>query len=135
MYDEKVLTQDELLAALEANYVGYEHVYRLLKAVPKYGNDNDEADTMLQAVSRQACLAASKCAEEFGFDYLLIVNINNFGNVTHGQTYRGDAGRTAAGRADCERQRPDRGQRSQRRHRVPELHRKARPVAARGVRA
>ncbi len=85
VYDEKASTQRELLAALDANYVGYEHVHRLLKAAPKYGNDNDDADKMLQAVSRQACLAARKCAQEFGLDYLLIVNINNFGNVTHGQ--------------------------------------------------
>jgi len=97
VYDEKVLTREELLAALDADFVGYEGVHRLLQAAPKYGNDDDAADAMLQAVSRQACLAAIQQAEKVGMDYLLIVNINNFSNVTQGAVTAASADGRRAG--------------------------------------
>jgi formate C-acetyltransferase len=45
IFEKKELSLAELRAALAANFEGYEPLrQRILNAVPKYGNDNDEAD-------------------------------------------------------------------------------------------
>ena len=44
IYDEKKLTMDELLKALDANFEGYEDVYQMCMDAPKYGNDDERAD-------------------------------------------------------------------------------------------
>ncbi len=45
IYRDKKVTWDELLAALKANWEGYEDLRQLcINDVPKYGNDNDFAD-------------------------------------------------------------------------------------------
>ena len=47
VFDEKVLTKEELVEALNANFDGYEKTRQiLLNRAPKFGNDNDEADSM-----------------------------------------------------------------------------------------
>lgn len=50
VFDEKVVTLDELLAALAANWQGYEELRKKALAVPKYGNDDDAADWLAQDV-------------------------------------------------------------------------------------
>jgi pyruvate formate-lyase/glycerol dehydratase family glycyl radical enzyme len=45
VFEEKKIDREELLAALRANFEGYEPMRQLLlKGVPKYGNDSEEAD-------------------------------------------------------------------------------------------
>lgn len=45
VYDEKKITMDELIKALEADFVGFEEIRQLLiNGAPKYGNDEDEVD-------------------------------------------------------------------------------------------
>lgn len=44
VFDEKTLTPDELLAALNANFEGYEDLRARLKSCPKMGNNDDYAD-------------------------------------------------------------------------------------------
>ncbi len=44
VYDRKELTIDQLLEALDNNWVGYEDIRRKCRQVPKYGNDDDYAD-------------------------------------------------------------------------------------------
>jgi len=46
VYEEKRITIDELLAALNANFQGYERVRLLCQNAPKYGNDDDRADAL-----------------------------------------------------------------------------------------
>ncbi len=46
VYDEKRMKMDELLAALDANFQGYERVQSLCQNAPKYGNDDDKADAL-----------------------------------------------------------------------------------------
>ena len=46
VYDEEKLSMDELLAALNANFRGHERVQSLCRNAPKYGNDDDKADTL-----------------------------------------------------------------------------------------
>jgi len=46
VFEEKKITINQLLEALEADFVGYEEIRKMLLAVPKYGNDDEEADAM-----------------------------------------------------------------------------------------
>ncbi|MCX7884379.1 MAG: glycyl radical protein [Caloramator sp.] len=49
VYDYKKFTMEELLKALDANFEGYEYIYNLvLNKTPKYGNDDDYADSIMQ---------------------------------------------------------------------------------------
>jgi formate C-acetyltransferase len=50
VFDERDLAMEELLAALRANFVGYERLRQtLLNRTPKYGNDDDYADEVMRA--------------------------------------------------------------------------------------
>jgi pyruvate-formate lyase len=85
VYDQQKLSLQELVAALDANYFEQERVQRMLQAAPKYGNDNDYVDLIAQQVSTHAAHYTCIQAERIGFHYFLIVNINNYANVTFGQ--------------------------------------------------
>ena len=51
VFDQKLVTMKELLAALEHNYEGYEELrQRFLNKTPKYGNDDDYADSITRQV-------------------------------------------------------------------------------------
>jgi formate C-acetyltransferase len=51
VYDKKTLAMEELQAALEADFEGHERVRSLLlNRTPRYGNDDDYADEVMQAV-------------------------------------------------------------------------------------
>jgi len=51
VYDQKAVPMGELLAALEADFIGQERLRQLLlNKTPKYGNDDDYADQVMQAV-------------------------------------------------------------------------------------
>jgi len=53
VYEDKVLTMDELMEALDSDFAGErgEEIRRLCLRQPKYGNDNAEADAMVKRVS------------------------------------------------------------------------------------
>lgn len=46
VYEDRSVTMEELIAALAANFEGYEHVRELCLAAPKYGNDDDRVDNL-----------------------------------------------------------------------------------------
>ncbi len=46
VFDEKTVAMDELLAALENNFVGYEKIQKLCLESPKYGNDDKEVNDL-----------------------------------------------------------------------------------------
>lgn len=84
VYDRKVMTLDRLISALNADFAGYERELRLMRLVPKFGNDDPEADEMLCRVSEHVARHTMKQAGRVGLDYFLIVNINNWMNVALG---------------------------------------------------
>ncbi len=49
VFEEKRLTIGTLKKALEADFEGYEEVHRLLMDAPKYGNDDEYADSIVRA--------------------------------------------------------------------------------------
>ncbi len=96
VYDRQLLSLEQLVAALDADFEGYERERRLMLACPKFGNDDPEADDMLCRVSDHVARATMQQAERVGLDYFLIVNINNYANVTlGGQTIASAEGRKA----------------------------------------
>lgn len=51
VYDDKIVTLEVLKAALDANWEGYEDLRRLAGAAPKYGNGDNEADGIADALA------------------------------------------------------------------------------------
>ncbi|MHA1807872.1 MAG: pyruvate formate lyase family protein [Candidatus Thorarchaeota archaeon] len=53
VFEDKRLTMERLMQAINANYEGYEDVRQLLKSrAPKFGNDDDYADDVARHLSR-----------------------------------------------------------------------------------
>lgn len=51
VYDKKKFTMDELLTALKDNFVGHEAILNMVRnKTPKYGNDDDYADSLMKKV-------------------------------------------------------------------------------------
>jgi pyruvate-formate lyase len=98
VYEKRLMTQEQLMAALKANFQGYEREHRLLLAIPKFGNDDPQADAMVRQVSEHIATTTRNQAEKIGLDYFLVVNINNFANVSFGQ----QSGASADGRRNGE---------------------------------
>ena len=48
IYDEKKYTMKQLMDALKANWEGYEEMRKDFKAAPKWGNDDEYADTIIK---------------------------------------------------------------------------------------
>ena len=46
VYDDKAVTAEQLLAALDANWKGYEDIHKLCQEAPKYGNNDAAADNL-----------------------------------------------------------------------------------------
>jgi pyruvate-formate lyase len=96
VYDRKLLPLSRLVAALDTDFAGYEREQRLMRLAPKFGNDFPEADDILCRVSEQVARHTMAQAARVGLDYFLIVNINNYMNVTlGGQTIASAEGRKA----------------------------------------
>ena len=50
VFDKKLMTMEELLKALEADFVGYEHIYDLCMKAPKHGNNDPEMNALVRRV-------------------------------------------------------------------------------------
>ena len=84
VYTKKLFSLEKLKNILKANFNTYEKERRLMLDAPKYGNDNEEADTMKVAIDEHVGHTARNMAEKVGLHSYLIVNINNNANSTMG---------------------------------------------------
>ena len=51
VYDDKILSMKDFIKAIDNNFIGYDDLHdTLLNGVPKYGNDDDYTDDILQQV-------------------------------------------------------------------------------------
>ncbi|MHC4563341.1 MAG: pyruvate formate lyase family protein [Planctomycetota bacterium] len=55
VFDEQLVSAAELLAALEADLEGYESLRAQLLAIPKFGQDDPDADAMMNRVLQSVC--------------------------------------------------------------------------------
>ena len=72
IFDEGSATMADLIAALDADFCGYEDLRHKLMSAPKYGNDDDYADNVGQAVL-QACYTLTR-KHAAGYPWLFIPN-------------------------------------------------------------
>lgn len=86
VYDEGRYTLPQIVAACDANFEGHESLRRELQGVAKFGNDDDEADGMVQQVHNHVCRVTMAQAEKVGLDSYLAVIINNWANSLFGKT-------------------------------------------------
>jgi pyruvate-formate lyase len=84
VYEERRITPEQLLAALDADFAGHALERRLLQNAPKYGNDDATADDMLVRVDRHVCDAVADEAAEVGLHSYRVVIINNSANTLMG---------------------------------------------------
>lgn len=84
VYEEKRYTLEQVIAACDADFVGYEQLHKDLLSIPKYGNDNPLADTMAQKVHDHICHTVRNQAARVGLHSYLVVIINNWANALFG---------------------------------------------------
>ncbi len=60
VFTEKRITMDQLLRCLEDDFEGHEEIQRLVKDIPKYGNDDELADKYAEKVAEIFCLEVAK---------------------------------------------------------------------------
>lgn len=67
VFEDKTLTMDRLLKAMEADFVGYEDVHEMvMNKVPKYGNDDPYVDELAVKVVDIYCQETDKHKSLFG---------------------------------------------------------------------
>lgn len=66
VYDKKLCTAQELLAALKANFEGYEKLRASLLKMPKYGQENAEADALAARFTEDLCGIYASYVNRFG---------------------------------------------------------------------
>lgn len=99
VYRDRAVTLPRLVAALDENFEGPENeaLRRCLLAAPKFGNDDDVADSIFQRVHGHVCNATSTQAARVGLDSYLVVVINNHANTIFGRTTAASADGRRAG--------------------------------------
>lgn len=55
VYEDQVLTLEQLKTAMEADFAGYEDIRQMLMNVPQYGNDDDYADAVALQLDKITC--------------------------------------------------------------------------------
>ena len=83
-FEEGQFSAQEILTALKANWSGHEKMLRVFKAAPKFGNDDDVADSMMTRVHEHVCQATIRAGQKTGLHHFLVVVINNNTNTTWG---------------------------------------------------
>ena len=68
VFEDKKLTMDELLEALDNDFEGREDVRHLLKSAPCYGNNDDYSDAIARAIDRLSLEYAQKYSPELGIN-------------------------------------------------------------------
>lgn len=82
VYEDKTLSKEMLLKILSSNFEGYEKERKLLMDCPKFGNDDDYADSILVELHNFICNCVRDQSKRVDLFSYLIVNINNAQNTT-----------------------------------------------------
>ncbi len=84
VYEDKLFTLEQLVAACDANFEGYEEIRRALLAAPKYGNDDDYADEMACRVFDHVADLHMQAGKDVNLYNYNIVSVNNSGSAERG---------------------------------------------------
>ena len=85
VYESGMLSHEDLLAALDADFEGFGRERRMMLDAPKYGNDSAVADDMLLRVHDHVCRHTRSQAERLPLHSYLVVIINNSANALMGR--------------------------------------------------
>lgn len=85
VYEDRSCSAADLVAATDAGFEGWDDLRRKALAAPKYGNDEPAVDDLVRAVSDHVAGYTRAQAARVGLDYYLVVNINNYANVSLGK--------------------------------------------------
>ncbi|MHC1728952.1 MAG: pyruvate formate lyase family protein [Syntrophobacteraceae bacterium] len=66
VFEEKKLTMDEVLKAVDSNFEGFEDVQAMLKSSPCFGNNDEYADTIAKDIDLLSLEFAQKYSPELG---------------------------------------------------------------------
>jgi pyruvate formate-lyase/glycerol dehydratase family glycyl radical enzyme len=66
VFEDKRITMDELLKALDANWEGFEDLRQMMIQAPKYGNDDDYADEIAVQVHHKTSEVMAQFTDRFG---------------------------------------------------------------------
>ena len=98
VFDDKLISADTLIAALDANFVGYEKEHKLLKDCPKYGNDDAYADGVMVELHDFMCNIIRDQRDRTNLHWYLNVLINNKQNTILGRWVGASADGRKAGK-------------------------------------
>jgi pyruvate-formate lyase len=76
VYEQKSMTLEHLVAALDANFEGFAKERALLLAVPKYGNDDEATDCLVVDFSSFIAEEIMRAGKEAGLHHLVVSNVN-----------------------------------------------------------
>lgn len=79
VFDDHLCTAGELITALKANFEGYADLQKKLRTLPKYGQENAEADDMMAKLCRDVSEIYSSYRTRFGGKGKLIILTFIFG--------------------------------------------------------
>jgi len=96
VFEKKEFTLRQIVTACDAAFKGYESLKARLLAVPKYGNDNDQADAMAIRVHNHICSTTRQQAKRVGLHSYQVVIINNWANTLLGRTTQASSDGRAA---------------------------------------
>ena len=85
VYEERRFTQDQLLRLLDTDFEGHEDDRQYLLGLPKFGNDDPEADAMAHEVNAHICQTTRALAAPNGLASYNVVIINNSANTILGR--------------------------------------------------
>ena len=73
VFEQKICTAEELIAAIKADFVGFEPLRAKLLALPKYGQESDEADAMMARLVADLNKICSSYVNRFGGNGKLVI--------------------------------------------------------------
>jgi len=76
VFEDKTYTMAEIIQALDANFCGYDDIRMALTNMPKYGNDNADADAMLSTLWHDISVIAKKAGQDCGLDFHTMASAN-----------------------------------------------------------
>lgn len=77
VYEEKRVTLPQLVHMLDVDFAGYDREQKMLSEAPKYGNDDDYADTIAVQLFADVADMTAEAGKKAGLDGFHIVSVNN----------------------------------------------------------
>lgn len=84
IYDDKVLTWDQLLHALDVNFEGQEWIQQRLRRSPAYGNDESYVDEIARRIDREAAAFSQEYSKYLGI-HMDLRYVSQSANVPFGK--------------------------------------------------